>query len=129
MSSTPIESPPLLTLTLTLTDHPHRSPLTLALARARARARALTSHLSPLTSHPHPTSLSPSPYLSPLTSHPSPRPGELDRDEFLCLLHQLFPANCDDNEAYVDREFAAADADRSRTLSFVEFERYYPQVT
>ena len=55
--------------------------------------------------------------------------GELDRDEFLCLLNQLFPENCDENETYVDREFAAADADRSRTLSFVEFERYYPQVT
>jgi len=54
--------------------------------------------------------------------------GELDRDEFLCLLNQLFPENCDENETYVDREFAAADADRSRTLSFVEFERYYPQL-
>ena len=28
--------------------------------------------------------------------------GSLDRGEFLALLHQLFPENCDDNEEHVD---------------------------
>ena len=51
--------------------------------------------------------------------------GELDRDEFVALLHQLFPDRCDENEAHADREFKAADRDRSRGISFDEFKAYY----
>jgi Ca2+-binding EF-hand superfamily protein len=51
--------------------------------------------------------------------------GELDRGEFLELLHQLFPDRCDENEAHVETEFRAADKDRSRGISFDEFKAYY----
>merc|ERR1719473_2162873 len=55
--------------------------------------------------------------------------GALDRDEFLALLHQTFPENCDDNEALVEREFAAADADGSRTGDFEEVKRYHERLS
>ena len=50
------------------------------------------------------------------------------QDEFLALLHQLFPANCDENEQHVDAEFKRADRDRSKRLSFDEFKAYYSKL-
>jgi len=51
--------------------------------------------------------------------------GVLDEHEFLQLLHQVFPEQCDENEAHVKAEFAAADRDRSKGISFAELKEYY----
>jgi len=54
--------------------------------------------------------------------------GSLDRGEFLALLHQLFPENCDDNEELVDREFGSADTNGSKGVDFGEFTAYYERL-
>jgi Ca2+-binding EF-hand superfamily protein len=54
--------------------------------------------------------------------------GELDRDEFLQLLNNIFPERCDENEARLGDEFAAADADGGGGISFAEFCRYFDRL-
>lgn len=51
--------------------------------------------------------------------------GELDPDEFLCLLNQVFPEYCEENEARAVEQFAEADSDGSGGISFPEFIAYY----
>ena len=53
------------------------------------------------------------------------RSGELDPDEFLCLLNQVFPEYCEENEARAVEQFEAADSDGSGGISFPEFIAYY----
>ena len=54
--------------------------------------------------------------------------GLLDKQEFLTLLHQIFPEHCEELEEMFEEEFAAADTDHSGTISFKEFCAYYDQL-
>lgn len=54
--------------------------------------------------------------------------GELDEREFLSLLNNIFPDHCDENDAAVATEFAAADTDGSSGISFTEFCAYYERL-
>jgi hypothetical protein len=56
------------------------------------------------------------------------RSGELDEAEFRTLLNQIFPDRCEENEAAVATEFAAADTDGSAGVSFTEFCAYYDRL-
>jgi hypothetical protein len=47
--------------------------------------------------------------------------GLIDLHEFRALLNNIFPTHCDANEHALAREFAAADADGSDSISFAEF--------
>ena len=51
--------------------------------------------------------------------------GALDRHEMLCLLHQLFPGRCDENEQHVDRVMQEADRDHSKGIDYNEFLKYF----
>ena len=41
---------------------------------------------------------------------------------------QIFPRHCEENEALIDEEFAAADTDGSGKISFAEFVAYYERL-
>ena len=49
----------------------------------------------------------------------------MDPDEFLCLLNQIFPEHCDENEERCVEQFKALDADGSGGITFPEFIAHY----
>lgn len=54
--------------------------------------------------------------------------GELDREEFVTLLDNIFPDHCEQNREIMDAEFAGCDSDHSEGISFHEFLAYYDRL-
>jgi Ca2+-binding EF-hand superfamily protein len=54
--------------------------------------------------------------------------GELDREEFLNLLDNLFPGHCEENRKHVDAEFKNCDASSDNGVSFAELLAYYERL-
>jgi len=54
--------------------------------------------------------------------------GEIDRDEFLVLLNNMFPDRCQENEKHISDEFGVADANNTEGISFNEFLAYYSRL-
>ena len=74
--------------------------------------------------------------LTPLSSHSRTR-GQLVTFSEVVHAHftdegphapQIFPRHCEENEALIDEEFAAADTDGSGKISFAEFVAYYERL-
>ena len=51
--------------------------------------------------------------------------GSLDPDELMCLLNQIFPERCDENEERARELFCSMDTDGSGAISFPEFVAYF----